>query len=248
MLTDFFNRYPRAAIAFSGGVDSSYLFYSAVKRGADVCAYYVKTEFQPEFELRDAEKLAGQINGRLRILRHSILAYPEVTKNSSLRCYYCKTQIMGLISKQAASDGYNIILDGSNASDMENDRPGMKAAKEMGILSPLREMGLTKEDIRRLSREAGLFTWDKPSYSCLATRIPVNTPITPEKLKKIERSEGMLFELGFSGFRARLRDDDAVLLQFPASQLEKARKIWDTIKKQLSSEFESIELDSEPRP
>lgn len=255
MLGDFFTKYRKAAIAFSGGVDSSYLFYAAVKSGADVCAYYVKTEFQPEFELRDVKKLAGQINGKLKILYRSILDNPEtaantlkVVENTPLRCYHCKQIIMSLIKAQAAADGYGIILDGSNASDMEQDRPGMKAAAELGILSPLRENGLTKQDIRKLSREAGLFTWDKPAYSCLATRIPTGTAITGELLRRIERSEGRLFELGFTDFRARLKDSNSALLQFSASQLEKAEKIWDTIKKQLSSEFDYIELDPMPRP
>ncbi len=248
MLEDFFKKYRKTAIAFSGGVDSSYLFYAAVKSGADVCAYYVKTELQPEFELRDAEKFAGQIKGKLKILRRSVLDNSEVVENTPLRCYHCKGVIMSLIIGQAEADGYEIIIDGSNASDMEYDRPGMKAATELGIMSPLRESGLTKQDIRRLSREAGLFTWDKPSYSCLATRIPTGTPITDELLSKIERSEGRLFELGFTDFRARLRDSNSALLQFPASQLEKAKKIWDTIKNKLSSEFDFIELDPKPRP
>jgi uncharacterized protein len=248
MLEDFFKKYRKAAIAFSGGVDSSYLFYAAVKSSADVCAYYVKTEFQPEFELRDAEKFARQIKGRLKILRHSILDNSKVLDNSPLRCYHCKSIIMGLIIRQGTEDGYETVLDGSNASDMENDRPGMKAAGELGILSPLREKGLTKQDIRRLSREAGLFTWDKPSYSCLATRIPTGTPITTGLLGKIDRSEGRLFELGFTDFRARLKNSNSALLQFPAPQLEKAKKMWDTIKNQLSSEFDSIELDPNPRP
>lgn len=247
MLTDFFKMHPKVAIAFSGGVDSSYLFYAAVKSGADVCGYYVKSELQPEFELRDAMKLASDIGGEMKILRTSILDYPDVTENSSIRCYNCKKRILGLISKEAKADGFELIIDGNNASDIEGDRPGMKAVLEMGVLSPLKEAGLTKQDIRELSREAGLFTWDKPAYSCLATRIPTGRQLTGDLLSKIERSEGILFELGFTDFRVRSKDENTAFLQFPALQLETAKKMWDTIKNKLSVEFSAVELDLNPR-
>ncbi|NLO49394.1 MAG: ATP-dependent sacrificial sulfur transferase LarE [Clostridiales bacterium] len=245
-LTQFFREHPKAALAYSGGVDSSYLFYEAVKSGADICAYYCKTELQPEFELRDAVRLSNDIGGRLKILHLSVLEFSDICENSPLRCYYCKQYIFGLIMKQALADGYDLLLDGNNASDSITDRPGMKASGEMGVLSPLRESGLTKKDIRALSRDAGLFTWNKPAYSCLATRIPTGKTISGELLEKIERGEQALFALGFSDFRLRAKDGYA-LLQLPESQLETAANLWDTIENKLAADFPSVRLDRNPR-
>lgn len=202
-LTEFFNENPKAAIAFSGGVDSSYLLYAAVSAGAEVIAYYVKSAFQPQFELEDAKRLADCLHAKLRILGIDILKYSDIVKNPSNQCYYCKHEIFTQIRDAALSDGYTTILDGTNASDVEGDRPGMKALKELCVKSPLQECGLTKDEIRKQSRNAGLFTWDKPAYACLATRIKTGEVITAEKLDATEKSEEYLFSLGFRDFRVR---------------------------------------------
>ena len=170
-LEEFFEEHPKIALAFSGGVDSSYLLYAASRCGADVAAYYVKSQFQPEFELRDAIELAHKLGVRMRLIEQDIVSCAEVTANPPDRCYYCKKHIMGAIRERSCADGYALIIDGTNASDDISDRPGYKALGEEGILSPLRICGLTKAEIRRLSHEAGLPTWDKPAYACLATRI-----------------------------------------------------------------------------
>jgi uncharacterized protein len=136
---------------------------------------------------------------------------------------FCKKLLFAKILEQAAADGYDILLDGTNASDDPRDRPGMRALKELSILSPLRECGLSKEEIRRRSKEAGLFTWNKPAYACLATRIPTGEPITKEKLERTERAENFLFSLGFTDFRIRM-SGTAAKLQVPASQIEKVIK------------------------
>ena len=164
-LTEFFDRHPQAALAFSGGVDSAYLLYSAVQAGAKVKAYYVKSAFQPEFELEDAVSLAKMLGADMEILPADILSCRKVTDNPRDRCYYCKQQIFGKILQAAREDGFSVILDGTNASDDSGDRPGMRALQEMQVLSPLRLCGLTKQEIRERSREAGLFTWDKPAYA-----------------------------------------------------------------------------------
>ena len=171
-LADFFRENHKAALAFSGGVDSAYLLYAAKEAGADVRAYYVKSAFQPQFELEDAKRLAGQLAADLRILETDVLADETVAANPPDRCYHCKRLLFTTIAEAAKQDGYRVLLDGTNASDEESDRPGMRALKELSVRSPLRECGLTKEEIRRLSKAAGLFTWDKPAYACLATRIP----------------------------------------------------------------------------
>ena len=218
-LQEFFKENPKVALAFSGGVDSSYLLYAAMKYGADVKAYYVKALFQPQFEMDDAMRLAEQLKAPVRVLRADVLSDPVVVSNPSNRCYYCKKVIFNMIMKAAAEDGYTVLLDGTNASDDAGDRPGMKALQELQVKSPLRECGLVKSEIRRLSKEGGLFTWDKPSYACLATRIPTGCEITAEKLQKTEAAENFLFSLGFSDFRVRMMPNGAARLQVLSSQL-----------------------------
>ena len=221
-LQEFFEENPKAAIAFSGGVDSSYLLREGLRFGKDVKAYYVKSQFQPEFELADAKRLAAELGANMQIIEVDVLQQEAVIQNPPNRCYYCKQAIFGTILAAAAADGYTVILDGTNASDDAGDRPGMQALAEMRVLSPLRLCGLTKDEIRRKSREAGLFTWDKPAYACLATRIPSGMQITGELLTRVEGAEGALFAMGFTDFRVRVRDGGA-LLQFNRAQMEEAR-------------------------
>ena len=165
-LKEFFQQNPRAALGFSGGVDSAFLLAMAVKYKAQIQPYFIKTAFQPEFELNDARKLTRQLGVKLIVIRHDILSNRQVAENPENRCYYCKKNIFGLLKENALKDGYTVLLDGTNASDDSSDRPGMQAIRELQVRSPLRECGLTKDEIRRLSREEGLFTWNKPSYAC----------------------------------------------------------------------------------
>ena len=181
-LQDFFHEHPKAALGFSGGVDSSYLLWAARQCGADVRPYYIKTAFQPEFEFEDAKRLCREIGADLTVLELDALSDPAVAANLADRCYHCKRNLFGTLAARALADGYTLLLDGTNASDDAGDRPGMRALRELSVRSPLRECGLTKARIRALSREAGLFTWDKPAYACLATRVPTGETITAEKL------------------------------------------------------------------
>lgn len=245
-LTDFFQTNPKAAIAFSGGVDSAYLLYAGKESGADVMAYYVKSAFQPAFELRDAQRLCAELNMPLRVLELDILSHSEVAANPAKRCYFCKQAIFSAIAAAAKADGYTLLLDGTNASDAEDDRPGMKALRELSVRSPLRECGLTKDEIRRLSRDAGLFTWDKPAYACLATRIPTGEVITAEKLQATEQAEDFLFSLGFSDFRVR-RFQGGAKLQIPEYQLPKLLEQRETILRALKKNYNSVLLDLEVR-
>lgn len=245
-LQTFFKENPKTAIAFSGGVDSAYLLYAAVQAGAKVRAYYVKTAFQPEFEYQDACRLAEQLGADLVTLRLDVLADEAVTANPANRCYYCKRRIFTAITQAAQADGFTVLLDGTNASDQVSDRPGMKALQELSVLSPLRLCGLTKTEIRRLSKEAGLFTHDKPAYACLATRIPAGVPITAEALARTEECEGFLMGLGFSGFRIRLMGDNAKL-QLPESQLPLLLERREAILKKLKQHYSSVLLDLEVR-
>ncbi len=245
-LENFFKENPKVALGFSGGVDSSYLLYAALKCGADVKAYFVKSAFQPEFELNDAYRLAQQIGAEITVLEKDILANQVVVSNPSNRCYYCKTEIFRALSKRAHDDGYTLIIDGTNASDDAEDRAGMKALTELSVRSPLRECGITKSQVRQLSKEAGLFTWDKPSYACLATRIPSGCSITKELLQRVEKSEDALFALGFADFRVRVFGD-AARIQLPSEQMNECLAKREDIVRAVQKYFPVVLLDLEGR-
>lgn len=246
-LTQFWKENPKAAIAFSGGVDSSFLLYSAVKAGAQVQAYYAQTAFQPEFELEDARRLANQLGTPLRVLQLDVLSVPHVAQNPKNRCYYCKQALFTAMTAAAAADGYSLLLDGTNASDQVSDRPGMQALRELSVRSPLRECGLTKQEIREQSRQAGLFTWDKPAYACLATRIPNDERITPEKLEKTELAEDCLRKFGLRDFRVRLLGQWA-RIQVPEGELQRVLEHREEILEQLKNWYSGVLLDLEVRP
>lgn len=241
-LEEFFKQNKRVALGFSGGVDSTYLLYAAIKAGADVRPYYIKTAFQPQFEFEDAMKVGKQLNIKITVIEKDILSNKSVAENPKDRCYYCKTALFGTLQKQALADGYAVLLDGTNASDDVNDRPGMKALCEIGVRSPLRECGLTKDNIRELSKKAGLFTWNKPAYACLATRIPSGNIITSEALSAVEQAENSLFKLGFTDFRVRIFHG-AAKLQFPDSQIERAALLRNEIKQSIAPLFNEIFID-----
>ena len=216
-LDDFFKEYNNVALAFSGGVDSAYLLYAAKNFGANITAYYVKTQFQPEFEYEDAMKLIEQIDVPVRVLELDVLQYQDIKCNPNNRCYFCKKVLFNAIIAAAKEDGYSIVIDGTNASDDVTDRPGMKALEELKVLSPLRICNLTKDRIRELSKQAGLFTWNKPAYACLATRVKQGEVITAEVLKIIERAEAYLNSIGFSDVRVR-ESNGIAKIQIPKNQ------------------------------
>lgn len=246
-LTQFWNENPKAAIAFSGGVDSAYLLYSAIQAGTQVKAYYAKTAFQPAFELEDAQRLAEQLDAEMEILSLDILSVHHVAENPKNRCYYCKTALFSAISVAAKGDGFSLLLDGTNASDEVSDRPGMQALRELSVRSPLRECSLTKAEIRRLSKEAGLFTHDKPAYACLATRIPTGDAITPESLARTEEAEGYLHSLGLRDFRVRTLGDTA-RIQVTAADLKTVLNNREAIVSHLKTLYSGVTLDLEVRP
>ena len=245
-LREFFARYPRCALAFSGGTDSALLLYEARRLGADVRAYFVRGPFQPRFELEDARRLAAELGAELSVLELDVLSLPEVAKNGPDRCYHCKRAIFSAIARRAAADGYGVVIDGTNASDRSDDRPGMRAMGELGVLSPLRICGISKCRVRELSREAGLFTAEKPSYACLATRIPTGVAITRGALERVERAEDALRALGFSDLRVRLTGDSA-RLELPEEQLALAAELRAEILSALKPMFGHVVLDLDGR-
>ena len=245
-LEQFFHQVPRAALAFSGGTDSAFLMWASKRYGCDLRAYYIKTAFQPAFELEDACRLAKELDVPMTVIELDVLAVEKAAENGPRRCYYCKKALFTQLRQAAADDGYIVLLDGTNASDDAGDRPGMVALRELEVRSPLRECGITKAEVRRLSREAGLFTWNKPTYACLATRIPTGTTLTAEMLTKVERAEAAMAGLGFTDFRVRVAGG-AARLQVTEEQLPLVLAKREEILKALAPEFAAVTLDLAPR-
>ena len=235
-LRDFFAANPRVALAFSGGVDSSYLLWAAAHYGADVTAYYVRTPFQPAFELEDARQVAELAGARMKVLDFDVLTDAQVAANPSDRCYYCKQNIFSRIGRAARADGYGLLMDGTNASDDASDRPGMRALEELDIQSPLREAGLTKAEIRELSRGLGLATWQKPSYACLASRFPYGERITIEKLKQVGRAEQFLMNRGFRQMRVRVHGEDLARIEVMPEDMDRLL----ALREEITSAFRSL--------
>ena len=246
-LSDFFRLHPAGAVAFSGGVDSSLLVWAAARYGSDWRAYYVHSPFQPAFELADARQVAGQCGLPLTVLEVDVLQNETVAANPPDRCYHCKHSIFSVILDRARQDGCSLVIDGTNASDDAGDRPGMRALRELEVRSPLRECGLTKAAVRQLSREAGLPTWDKPAYACLATRIPTGDAITPEQLARTEEAETYLHSLGLRDFRVRTLGNLA-RIQVTQSDLQTVLKNRDAIVSHLKQLYSGVMLDLEVRP
>jgi len=241
-LGEYLSRHPELAVALSGGVDSAVLLAQAARYCQRVGAYFVHTPFQPAFELADAQAAAAKAGAALTVIPLDILSIPEAAANPPDRCYYCKRTLFSAILRAAANDGYLTVADGCNASDDASDRPGMRALAELSVCSPLRDCGLTKADVRRLARELDLAVWDKPSYACLATRIPTGTPITAEALARAEAGEAYLMALGFTDFRLRLRGPDG-LWQVTAAQYQRAQELLPEVRRHLAASFRTVELD-----
>ncbi|MBU1290696.1 ATP-dependent sacrificial sulfur transferase LarE [bacterium] len=191
-------------IAYSGGVDSTFLLKAAREELGDrVIAVTVKSEIHHLSEITDAKKMVQKFKVKHLIIDIEILSNKKFINNPKERCYICKKEIFSRISEMAKELNLNFVADGSNYDDLSDYRPGMKAVRELKIRSPLQEALLTKDDIRLLSKEMDLPTWDKPSNSCLATRIPYQDEITLEKLKRIEKAEGFFHDLGIEQVRVR---------------------------------------------
>ncbi len=176
----------RYGLAFSGGCDSACLLAEMLDAGADVKAYLVKTAFQADFELEDARMVAESLGTDFEVVEADILAADDVCANPPDRCYRCKRFIFGAILERMARDGRTVLVDGTNATDDPARRPGFRALEELGVVSPLRAAGWTKEDVRERSRERGLLTADKPNFSCFATKVPADERITSAALARAE--------------------------------------------------------------
>jgi uncharacterized protein len=201
-----------AVVAFSGGVDSTFVLKVAVEElGERAVALTAVSASMAEEERRDAEALAKRLAARHVVVASGELEDPRYAQNPHNRCYFCKSELYALCDAQKAQSGLAHVLDGFNADDFKDLRPGRQAASEHQVLSPLAEVGLTKDEIRALSLEAGLPTWDKPQTPCLASRIPYGTSVTRERLLQIGTSETALRSMGLRNFRVRYHGEIARL-------------------------------------
>ncbi len=197
--------YNSAIIAFSGGVDSTFLLMHAVEElGEKVLAVTLDTPLIPRQELQFAKDTAIQLGAKQIVIAANPLDIPDVKDNFPERCYHCKKYLLGFLCQYAEEKGYQAVLDGANSDDLGDFRPGIRAAQELGVVSPLLEIGITKEEVRQFLRGKGLPFWDKPSAACLASRIPYGDEITDDKLGMIEDAEVYLKSLLKGQVRVRL--------------------------------------------
>ncbi len=191
-------------VAFSGGVDSTLVAkvcYDALKDNS--MAVTARSETYPDFEFREAQKLAKEIGIRHLVIDTSELAIEGFANNPPERCYFCKTELFGKLKDIAKKQGFLNVVDGANVDDTKEFRPGLEASKELDVKSPLKESGMTKEDIREASQMLNLSNWNKPAYACMSSRFPYGQSITEEKLNMVSEAEKYLRSLGLIQFRVR---------------------------------------------
>ncbi len=215
-------RYETVAVAYSGGTDSSYLLAAArMALGDKAVAVMAISPSMPAADAREAEEYCRSKGIRLITVEPGEIHDPNYRTNPNNRCYYCKTILYRSIRRAAEEAGCREILEGSNLDDLGDYRPGLKALEELGIKSPLREVGLSKREIRELSNKLGLRTWDKPAAACLASRIPYGEEITEEKLRRIGAVEEKLHELGFRQARCRMHGGNLARIEVLETEIEK---------------------------
>ncbi len=225
-----------AAIAFSGGVDSTFLVFAAQKAlGDKVLALTINTPYVANWEIEEAQAITKELN-----VHHEVITLPildAIKLNPKDRCYLCKKELFTRLKQKATEHGFSAILDGTNFDDTNDIRPGLKALKELGVKSPLLENKITKSDVRLLSKEYDLPTWDKPSYACLLTRLPFDHEVNTEELKRIESAEEFLMSIGFKDIRVRSHGD---LARIEIGRSRRKDLINDIVALQIYNKFRDI--------
>lgn len=224
-------------IAFSGGVDSTFLMQAAKESlGDNVLAVTIVSPYIPTWEVKEAKELVKDLS-----VKHELVEVPvildDIKNNPEDRCYLCKKFVFTKIKELQKEKGFKYVIDGTNLDDTKDYRPGMRALKELEVVSPLLENNIGKADIRRFSKELGLVTWDKPAYACLLSRIPYNQEIKFEDLRKIEDAEMFLMKLGFAGVRVRSHND---LARIEVQKQDRVRICNDELMDKISNKFKEL--------
>ena len=220
----------RVVVAYSGGVDSTLLLALAVRAlgSENVLAAVGISPSLPDRELQSGRALAGQLGAQLVEIQTAELDDPNYAANPERRCFYCKSELFTLLGKLAAERGFDVVASGANFDDTGDFRPGLEAGAKLGVINPLMDAGLTKPEIRTISKAIGLATWDKPAMACLASRIPYGQGVSSEKLARIEHAEYVLKDLGF--VQCRVRDHDTIArIEVPADDIPRAVELRETI-------------------
>jgi pyridinium-3,5-biscarboxylic acid mononucleotide sulfurtransferase len=204
-LTTLIRQFDSVVVAFSAGVDSTLLVKASVDAlGTDkVIAATGLSDTYPDEEMQEARELAQELGVEHVLCKTEELTDPRYAQNSHQRCFFCKSELYSHLDRVREQRRFQIVIDGTNVDDLGDHRPGLRAARNLGVRSPFEEISMTKDEIRQISNELGLRTWDKPAFACLSSRFPYGTPITVEKLKQVAEAERVLRQLGFRGFRVR---------------------------------------------
>jgi uncharacterized protein len=223
-------------VAFSGGLDSTFLTAAAVEAlGKKAVALTAVSDYMPKDEIDEARELAEQIGIEHRLI---VIPFPELLRhNPRNRCYLCKKEIFSRILRESREMGIPHAVEGTNADDLQDDRPGLKALRELGVRSPLLESGFTKDDIRRHSKRLGLPTWDKPAYACLMTRLPFDEEVSRRKLERVEEAERYLRGLGIRALRVRSHGE---LARIEVAREERSRLFDEKLLDEVSQKLRAL--------
>ena len=236
-LLNYLRGLDKVVVAFSGGVDSSFLLAASKEALNDrVIAITIDSPALPRYELTDAESIANQLGVELIVLKSDEIE-DEIKQNPENRCYFCKKVEYGTIKEEAERRGIRYVLDGSNIDDLKDVRPGMKARDELNVLSPLLENGINKQEIRDFSKILGLHTWNKPAYACLFSRIPYGQEIKLEDLEKIEKAEKFFIDKGFYTIRVRCHTD---LARIEVSKEDRVKLLEEPLATEIATTLKAI--------